>query len=340
MSEQFQLLADCPCGLVEGALVELYDQREPCCHLGVALEARCRLCGMCTQGVVEGEGALPTQAPHDLSQEKCPRCAAALRPEDRDTRRCPTCGLMARAQITAPHRVMTDLETLVAALGAWAAEEGCQDHRELLETSFGDLSPEEMLAQMQRGERVESSFDVLGFLFSHIGGGGAASGARASSGEEEGEAVLDPRAHWGYAPTSRIALPSGRAPNLRNRALALISVMAIDGEARERERRYINDYLKAEGLAPLEDGEVRVRRPHEVGPVGSLTDREALIEHMLTLAHIDDEQDESELRLIREFARHWGVDPARIDDWVARYEARHVSFTTRWLKKARALLLA
>lgn len=344
MSDHFQLLADCPCGLVEGGQVEFYDQREPCCHLGVPLEARCRLCGLATRGQVRGEGELPQKAPRDMIEERCPRCDNSLGEADRQERRCSTCGLEAFAQEIRPRGALDSQEALRRALDRWAIEEGCADARELLEVSFGELSLEQAFAQVQAGQKLETSFDVLGFLFSHVGGGGSVGGLQAS--EQEGQvqgqhpSPQDPEASWGYAPTSRIELPQHRAPHRRNRALALISVMAVDGEIRPGERAYIERYLAQEELAPLREEEIRVRRPHEVGPVGSLRDREALVEHMLALAHIDEEKDESEIRLIREFARHWGVDPARIDDWVEQHDLSHTSRPQRWLRKVRALLLA
>ncbi len=230
-------------------------------------------------------------------------------------------------------------------MAQWAHEEGCHSVEELLEVSFGTIPLEEMFAKMQAQQRVETSFDVLGFLFSHIGGGGSVGGLQAREGAQDPLAVNlegqpQNRSHWGFAPTSRIQLPKNLAPSRRNGALALISVMAADGQVRPRERAYLEAFLLHEELAPLQEAEIKLRRPHEIGPVGGLPQREALIERMLELAHIDEEADESEVRLIREYARHWGVDPARIDAWIQSHEAHTVSGLSRMVSKIKDLLLA
>jgi hypothetical protein len=289
-----------------------------------------------------GKGGVPARA---LAEERCPSCDVELGEQDRAQRRCHRCGALASQEADRGREPIEEVGQFRAALDRWALEEGCRDGAELLETSFGGVSVEEAWARFSQGERLETTFDVLGFLFSNVGGGAGSLGGvqsveeppvlgvHAKGKEDEGE-------RWGYAPTSRIVLPTGRSPNRRNRALALASIMAVDGQIRAEERERVDRLLREEEQPPLKEEELRVYRPHEVGPVGPLSAREELIELMLDLACADGEKDESELRLIREYARHWGVDPLRIDTWLEQHEARTVSVFRRTLRKLKALMLA
>ncbi len=306
----FQVLAPCVHCHVEGAVVETFDEAEACCHLGVPAETHCRMCGRATRGSVAPVCAVE----HALVEERCPSCAAPITDQTRSSFRC-SCGLGAFAEVTASPRDLTDPEAVRDALTAWAhADSMTLD--ELISTSFGEDSAEAIHAKIQAGEPVTTSFDVLGFLFSHLSGGlsGMQAGHDAPPTQVSHDTATDALAEGpqGVSPTIRIVLPSTPTARRRNRILPLVSVMAADGRVLQAERRFVERVLKEEGLEPLEDHELRVHRPHEVGEVGSLEECEKLVGLMLQLAWIDKEGDSSELRVVRAFARSWGVSPSRL----------------------------
>lgn len=340
--EHFEVLADCPHCHVEGAMLEVFDQQAPCCHLGVALESRCRFCGLHTEGRVRGPGDPPESVRRAMTEERCPRCATPL--DEHSQRRCHHCGLEAFAQVTNPPIPLDTVADVEAALAHWAASDGFDSVEQMLEANFGSASVEDIHANIRAGRRVETSFDVLGYLFAHMGGSGAGGGMPAVEDAlprmGQNVAPEPDNEDWAVAPTARIQLPAGRRPHRRNRALALISVMAADGQIRDSERRFVEHILHEEGLDALRDEEIRVHRPHEVGPVGSIKDREALLEIMVELAHIDHERDETEIRLVRDYGRAWGVDPKRVDTWIAAHEVRSGSRLQRFLIKIRGLLVS
>ncbi len=337
--ENFQVLADCAHCRVEGAVIEIFDQRAAACHMGVALESRCRMCGIETRGHVRGPGQLPERITKTMVEDRCPRCGGVL---DRSNRhKCPHCHLEAFSEIIAPPKDLSTPQKVHDALERWASNENYGLVHEMLEASFGELTVEEIHQRLQRKERIETSFDVLGYLFAHMGGGQTMQGVSEEPPAlgHDGSVIEDEDDGWGFAPTARIQLPSQRRPHRRNRALALVSVMAADGQIRDEERAFVGRLLQQEGLEPLKDEELRLHRPHEVGPGGSLKDREALSEMMVEVAHIDNERDETEMRIIREFGRAWGVDPARIERWTQDHESRSGSRIQRFFVKLKALMV-
>lgn len=335
----FQVLGDCPhCG-VEAGVVEVYDPSTACCHLGVPAETRCKLCGVETRGTVGCDGVTP-EVHHDLLDERCPCCGVELGHDGRATRRCSRCGATATLRQTVPPRSLATLAEVREALSIWAGDEGYASAEEMLEASFEHETVTEVRDAIAAHLPVPTSFDVLGFLFAHMA---SAASALPSEGELplQGELPMAASEVLGtMAPTRRIKLPTSRPPHRRNRALPLISVMAVDGRILDCERQFIAAMLSQEGLAPLDDKEIRVHRPHEVGPVGSLVERERLIELMVQLAHIDSQKDESEMRLIREYGRAWGVDPARVEGWEAKYAIAQGSKLRRFMIKFKSLFLS
>jgi DnaJ-domain-containing protein 1 len=101
----------------------------------------------------------------------------------------------------------------------------------------------------------------------------------------------------------------------RDELLALAAVAAADGEASEDDLLVLRNAAAQRGIAPLGPEDLRVRRPGEIDPPATLPQREALLKEMFWLAWSDDELDESELRVVRAFARAWGVDPQRVEEW-------------------------
>lgn len=54
---------------------------------------------------------------------------------------------------------------------------------------------------------------------------------------------------------------------------------------------------------------------------------------MLQLAWADGQLDASELRVVRDFARAWGIDPQRVRDWIDAYDFGASSSLERWLRR-------
>ncbi|MFN7147384.1 MAG: hypothetical protein ACK4YP_26690, partial [Myxococcota bacterium] len=100
------------------------------------------------------------------------------------------------------------------------------------------------------------------------------------------------------------APPPEDAPDPHDIARALASVMLADGRIRPAERRFLDQALARMGAPPLDDGDLRVWRPHELGPV---PDPKGLLQAMRLLALCDHEADGSERRVLEEFARAWHV---------------------------------
>lgn len=346
--QPFQVIAQCPHCKVEGASLETFDHEAPCCHFGVPVESICRMCARATQGgVYDPRGDSPDKAAHLLTEERCPGCDAALTDHDRFSYRCNACGLGAYAQILTEPQPLQTAEQVEAALRRWATAEGYGDDlADMLEASFCELSVAEIHALIESGEVVPTSFDVLGFLFSHMSGG--VSGFQAATVDAptldqrktgQFDAVAPPPDEAARLRES-ILLPSERPPHPRNGLLPLISVMVADGVIRPAERQLIDAEIQRRGLDPLRDDELRVWRPHEVGPVGPMQERERLVELMIQLAHVDDEKDATEMRLVREFALIWGVDPNRIDAWEAEQDARRATPMQQLWSRVKALILA
>lgn len=199
---------------------------------------------------------------------------------------------------------------LEQALGAWAAEEGLSSAREMVEAFFVLATPAEIFAAVQRGETVETTFDVVDYLFSSGGGtGGAAAVERAP----ERPVVAD-----AAPPSAPVSLPAAslrRVGGPRDELLALAAVAAADGEASEDDLLVLRQAAEKRGIAPLGLEDIRVRRPGEIDPPATLPQREELLKEMFWLAWSDDQLDESELRVVRAFARAWGVDPQRVQEW-------------------------
>ena len=83
----------------------------------------------------------------------------------------------------------------------------------------------------------------------------------------------------------------------------------------------------------LDPEEVRGWRPNEIDPPATLQDREKVLEEMFQIALSDGQLDESELRVIREYARAWGVDPERLAEWTELYSFGDASGVERWFRR-------
>lgn len=251
MAEAFQVLTDCPSCRVESALLEVFD---PSIAEGIALEARCRVCGYFSElGTVHRDGQ---------------RFASA--------------------------------NAAKAALRAWALEEGEHDLVVFCEGSLGGLTVEEACQRLIRREPIQTSFDVIAFLFPGMGGGGGGGMGTVEPPPDALPEAASPRvAH--AAPSRSVAADPWESERVLARALA--AVMMADGEARPAEQRFIAAQLAEAGAAPLEDSELRSWRP---GDLGWPKAPGPIIAAMARLAHADGQRDKSEWRVVREYARHWG----------------------------------
>jgi endogenous inhibitor of DNA gyrase (YacG/DUF329 family) len=309
----FEVHADCSSCRVEGAVTETWDTDEACGRLGVPLATRCRMCGRAAAGHASKDAAFP---------KGCPACGAELDDDSRAFGRCPMCGASASLTETTPARTFASPAELESALHAWAREEGLVAARELLESAFVLGTIEAVHAALVRGEKIETTFDVADLLF---GSGGSAGGNDAVAVEPEEKAPITAR----LPPPPSIRRYGGKLDEL----YALASVAAADGEANAGDMGALERAAAARGLPPLPIEEVRVRRPGEIDPPPTLVDRERVLEEMFQMAWADGQMDDSELKVIRDFSRAWGIDPARLAEWTKMYTFADTGRIERWLRR-------
>ncbi|MFO0710676.1 MAG: hypothetical protein U0353_12600 [Sandaracinus sp.] len=275
-SEAFEALADCEACLVEASVVELIAQED---GRGRVLERRCRACLRTSK-----EGVLL-------------HAGDVLRGEP------------ARAR---------------AALERWAREEGDPDAVRFVAAHFSHPI-DTVVEQLARGERVETSFDAIAWLFPGVGaaGGGGGGGAAVTPFDahdtlESGPpsfAPPNPEITWPEVLRVRASLPPMEIPvthesipkhlqPLRVSARALASVMLADGVADAADRAFVDRALAAWGHPPIEAADLAVWRPHDLGWPH---DPGAVLEAMCRLAYVDGQRDATEWRVVREFARSWGL---------------------------------
>jgi len=196
-----------------------------------------------------------------------------------------------------------------AAIAAWAAVESEPDPEAFCRNNLGGLSLEEVVQRLGTGTPIDTSFDAVAYLFPGMAG---AAGSSAPSVEEadvyETQPTLDDP-----VPDLRPTLSLGQGPAIAARAM--VAVMRADGETRPGEQRFIDAFLEAAGLAPLAAADFRHWRPVDLG----IPDAPApIIDAMIELAHIDGELDAAEWQVVREFARHWGLPVAPLEERRAR----------------------
>lgn len=286
MSDAFQILEDCPdCG-VEGAVVGLVD---PLQAEGVAVVASCRLCGRKELG-----------------------------------------GKLKRAG-----RAFSTPEQVVVALRRWAQAEGTDDVDEFCAANMSGLSPREVGALVVAGQPVATSFDVIAFLFPGMGAGAGPNLGDGFDPYEPARSMDVLPGGWPTAapPPAPDALPVGwpepRLPDAlpdgwpearppapppvdprRTPVRALAAVMLADGIASKGERQFLERFCAAARLAPPTAEDLRAWRPGELPPPD---DANIVVDAMVELAHLDRQQDGSEWRVVREFARAWGLDLAALE---------------------------
>jgi hypothetical protein len=348
----FDVRVDCPTCRVEGARIETWSGDAPSERLGVPSATRCRLCGEACEGRVTPAGSFtmggdpPNPRTPGLG---CPCCGSPLDEASLAAHRCPACGAAAAFSPSEPGLVPARREDLARALGAWAALEGLATGDELVDACFVLTTPESILAALTRGEVVETTFDVVEYLFSSGHGQGGAPAVEPDPSKKEHEGgkagnpipsalplpALSPSCEPDVRAPPSVSAPASlrRVGGPRDELLALASVAASDGVASEDDLEALAEAAAARGLLPLPLEDIRVRRPTEIDPPPTLMQREKLLEEMFHLAWSDDELDESEVRVVREFARAWGVDPQRVTEWTRIVTSQGKSRIARWIDR-------
>lgn len=224
----------------------------------------------------------------------------------------------------APPGPPRDEAAILGVLERWARDEGLASAQDLVDAYFVLPTTAEVVAALLRGEKIETTFDVADYLFS---GGAAGGGATAGPSIMRDEAEA-PR-------TQRVPKPISiqRLGGPRDELLALAAVAAADGEASPDDKQALARAADKRGIPRLDVDDVRVRRPNEIDPPPTLVDRERVLEEMFQMAWSDGQLDESEMRVIREFSRAWGIDPARLTEWTELYSFGESGAIERWFRR-------
>lgn len=235
--------------------------------------------------------------------------------------RCRLCGWHTVAEEDGAREVVPpgDLrspESARVAIERFAREEGEPDTDAFCASAIG-LAPAEIARRLAVGEAIPSNFDAIAWLFGASGGGGG--GRAAIEDARVGEAPDPPS-----PPPLSTTIPP---PHPRHAQRALASVMVADGVITPAERAWVAAWLHKQGSPPPSDAELRIWRPEDLGPLPPEAAR-ALIDACVDLAHLDSEPDVAELRVIRGFARAWGLEDAWVDQQCARHDARHRTLLT------------
>lgn len=321
IGEPWQVLASCPHCRVEAALVQIMDPVHPATHLGRPVEQRCRCCGWAARAA--DEPFTPSLPP---SSGRCPNCSRPLSDPARTGQgHCPHCGYAPRLRETRAPLDIRRPEVAREALLAWAVAEGESDVERFCEAHLGG-PVDHVISRLRDGEIVHTTFDVIAWLFPDGGGGGAAARTPHDAPTSRPAEIVD-RAP--AAPDSPDAPERPRALDPRVPARVLISVMAADGEIRPGERRFIDAFLEAEGLPPVDEADLRIWRPHELDPPPDPALRAQLLEACVHLVHLDRERDGTEWKVVRAFAGAWGVPEDALEAWDKAYDARYATAMTR-----------
>ena len=308
MTNPWQVFANCEHCRTESAVVEIYDPLHPATHLGRPTERRCRMCG--TVAIAEIEAFAPRQP---LGADLCPRCSARLS----DTARsghgtCDACHYQPSiTEVRAPAD-LTDAGRARNAIASWAAEDGETDAERFCQANLG-LPMDAVVALLADRAVVPTTFDVIAWLFPTAGNG---------TGRTDGTPLTSPPEPEPI-PVNLHDPPPFLDP--RGPARVLVSVMLADGAIRKGEMAFIQRWLQKEGLALPSHEDLRVWRAQDLPSIGDARLRERLLEACVELVHLDGQRDESEWRVIRNYARAWGIGEAAIRRWDQTYHARYAS---------------
>ncbi|GDX83112.1 hypothetical protein LBMAG42_49230 [Deltaproteobacteria bacterium] len=231
--------------------------------------------------------------------------------------RCRLCAHeTANGETLTPGKIFVSSDEVEEALIVWASAEG-----ELLdvfvESNFGGLDTDGISAAILRGDRIATSFDVVAWLFKDRTGGMVALGASGEAGDRGPRPPVTPPmgvpsgADVAIVERPRVAAAkptSTRADapidELRVVTRALAATALADGAAIDIERDVLAKLATKLGAPAPEPEDWKAWRPNELGRP---PDPAATIAAMRVLALADGIADPGEARLIREFARAWGV---------------------------------
>lgn len=259
--------------------------------------------------------------------------------------RCRLCGRWEREGAVLDRGIpFRDAVQVHAALLRWARTEGEDDVHAFVASGFGGLSTPQVVDALLAGRPVETSFDVIAWLFPGLAGAGGG-GGKVEASELLRAAEAGPRGGGVVARSpAREALPAPEPPpeeapvDERRLALqALAAVMLADGVIRPGERAFLDGFARRAGLPGLDEGLVRPWRPTDLplprapGPI---------LEAMVELSFIDHERDGSEWRVIREFARHWGHPLEPLEALGQRREDQVAPAMVRLWRSLRGLLVS
>jgi tellurite resistance protein len=219
--------------------------------------------------------------------------------------RCRLCGEQSEnGARTAEGIDLRDPTAVHAAFARWAAEDGEPDIDAFARANFGGRTVAEVVEAVLAGEPVDTGFDVVAWLFGGIGSGVVS--ASHTLGAQAARVAAVTRSADGLGdrlPSTGAADVAGRF-DPRDVTRALVSAMLADGAATEAERGAIEAEALRLGGAAVTSDDLHVWRPQELGPV---RDPGAVLASMIRVATSDGTIDASGRRVLREYARTWGV---------------------------------
>ncbi len=233
--------------------------------------------------------------------------------------RCRLCGERAvDGVVVVPGLRFVDEAVARDALAGWAREEGEDDVDAFVRANFSGRDRAQVCAALVAGEPVETSLEVVAWLF---GGRGAFAGVSA----------LGARLRHEDEPTDAVELAavtsSPTAFDPRDVTRALCAIVLADGRVHPAEEPLLAEALLALGAPVPTPTDRRVWRPNEVGPVA---DPAATLSWMRRLALADAEADPSEVRLLRAYARAWRADVDAIEIVEPAWWVRLGQAWTKW----------
>ena len=250
----------------------------------------------------------------------CPAChvesaiVELVLPDQAAVGSCRMCGLaLEGGAVVGPGAPFSSESEVVDAITRWAVAEG-EEPQVFVEANFGAGSLHAVAALVLAGARVETSFDVVAWLFRTRTAGAMALGGRAQP-SEQAEAFASAGSGGGGA-SPPATPPAGRAtedgprsaeaapPNLLATTRALVATALADGRVEAAERKVLASACTRLGAPQPTEADWRAWRPHEVGVP---PDPVETVKAMIAVALADRVPDIGEARLIREFARSWRV---------------------------------
>ena len=262
--------------------------------------------------------------------EECPNCLieavlietynCSQSSEKPSSRSCPFCSFQEKnGTVFNQGEQWSSVDQATAALTRWALSEGENNPDYFCRHELGGLSLEETALKLVMNEPIPSSFDLLQYLFS----GMFHSPSDSVTSHIDTDKSIEPAAQEKNPPPH---IPPESTQDISIAARALASVMLADGQVLDIERRVLDDYLKSSGSLPLKDIDIQSWLPIDL-PIPQ--NPEQLLYAMMEVAFADEELDETEWRLIREYGRHWSCDLKQLEAERKKRELPRQSKRTR-----------